>query len=275
MDKNKLMIFENPEFGQIRSMLMNGEPWFVAADVCKALGLTQTSRAMAKLDDDEGGLLQVPHPQKPELTMEVNCVNEPGLYTLVLTSRKPDAKTFRRWITHEVIPSIRKNGTYMTDAVIEQLDENPELVPEYLNHLRNQNAAARELREQLALVQPKAEYYDSFVKISDLTCFRYTAKELGVPQKKLMGYLVEHGYLFRDRHRGDRAFARAGKRNDPLFCTRDFYTKGGEKSEYTLITPAGKEHLKGLVTAIADWVPSEKDEVTVGELVTNAAVFAE
>lgn len=273
MEKNKLMIFENEQFGQVRSTIINGEAWFVAIDVCKALKLKNSRDAVAKLDDDEKNTVALTDgiPGNPNKTV----VSEAGLYTLILRSRKPEAQAFRRWITHEVIPSIRKNGTYMTDAVIEQLDENPELVPEYLNHLRNQNAAARELREQLALVQPKAEYYDSFVKISDLTCFRYTAKELGVPQKKLMGYLVEHGYLFRDRHRGDRACARAGKRNDPLFCTRDFYTKGDEKSEYTLITPADKEHLKGLVTAIADWVPSEKDEVTVGELVTNAAVFAE
>lgn len=270
---NSMEVFKHEEFGSVRALTINGEPWFVGKDIAESLGHKNPQRAIRDhVDDEDKGVTEM---VTPGGTQNLPIINESGLYSLILSSRIPSAKKFKRWVTSEVLPSIRKNGAYMTDAVIEQLDENPELVPEYLNHLRNQNAAARELREQLALVHPKAEYYDSFVKTSDLTCFRYTAKELGVPQKKLMGYLVEHGYLFRDRHRGDRAFARAGKRNDPLFCTRDFYTKGGEKSEYTLITPAGKEHLRRLVSAIAAWVPSEKDEVSVGELATNAAVFAE
>ena len=170
----------------------------------------------------------------------------------------------------------------MTDAVIEHLDENPELVSEYLHRLRDQNDSARELRERLnasraenARLLPKADYYDSFVYADDLTCFRYTAKELGVPQKKLMGYLFEHNYLFRDRHRKGRAFAKAGKRNDPLFATRDFYTPTAEKSEYTLVTPAGKKHFKGLVSEISAWIPPEKrGEISEGELETDAAIFA-
>ena len=88
----------------------NGDPWFVAADVCKALGLTQVSRAMGRLYADEGGLLQVTHPQNPEKTIEVNAVNEPGLYHLILCSKKPEAQAFKRWVTHAVIPSIRKHN---------------------------------------------------------------------------------------------------------------------------------------------------------------------
>ena len=92
----------------------NGDcQWFVAADVCRALGLEQVSRAMDRLDDDEKGLLKVTHPRSKDKTIEVNGVNEPGLYHLVLCSNKPEAKAFKRWITHEVIPSIRKTGGYI------------------------------------------------------------------------------------------------------------------------------------------------------------------
>ena len=90
-----------------------------------------------------------------------------------------------------------------------------------------------------------------------------------------MGYLFEHNYLFRDCHRKGRAFAKAGKRNDPLFATRDFYTPTAEKSEYTLVTPAGKKHFKGLVSEISAWIPPEKrGEISEGELETDAAIFA-
>lgn len=107
-----ITIYRNIEFGEVRTVELKGEPWFVASDVCRALGLEQVSRAMSRLDSDEGGLLEVPHPQSPEKTIEVRTVNEPGLYSLVLASRKPEAKAFKRWITHEVIPSIRKTGSY-------------------------------------------------------------------------------------------------------------------------------------------------------------------
>lgn len=96
----------------MRTTAIDGEPWFVAADVCRALELGNVSRAIERLDDDEGGLLEITHPQNPDKKIKVNIVNEPGLYTLVLGSRKPEAKAFKRWITHEVLPTLRKTGSY-------------------------------------------------------------------------------------------------------------------------------------------------------------------
>lgn len=118
---NELKIFENPQFGEIRVIEQGGEPWFVAADVCRALGLEQVTRAMDRLDDDERGLVKVTHPQSPTKTMDVNAINEPGLYHLVLCSNKPEAKAFKRWITHEVLPSIRKTGSYTFNGTSKEL----------------------------------------------------------------------------------------------------------------------------------------------------------
>ena len=120
---NHLMIFESTDFGRVRSVLKDGAPWFVAVDVCKALGLNQVTRAMSRLDSDEGGLLEVPHPQNADKTIEINAVSEAGLYHLILCSKKPEARAFKRWITHEVIPSIRKHGAYMTDSLLDALYE--------------------------------------------------------------------------------------------------------------------------------------------------------
>ena len=118
---NELQIFENPQFGEIRVIERDGEPWFVAADVCRALELEDVNKAISRLDDDEGTRIEIPHPQNPEKRMTVNAVNEPGLYSLVLGSRKPEAKAFKRWVTHEVIPSIRKTGRYTFDGTSKEL----------------------------------------------------------------------------------------------------------------------------------------------------------
>ena len=275
---NHLMIFESADFGRVRSVLKDGAPWFVAVDVCKALGLNQVTRAMSRLDSDEGGLLEVPHPQNADKTIEINAVSEAGLYHLILCSKKPEARAFKRWITHEVIPSIRKHGAYMTDALLSRMDEHPELISEYIGKLRAENTKANAAREALkkaeaenARLAPKASYYDSFVGVESVTCLRYTAKELGVPQKKFIGYLLEKGYVFRDRHRSDRVFVRAGKRNDPLFVTRDFYLPNGTKSEYTLVTPAGKAHFLKIAEKIRVWEPRE---VAEGKDASEQAVFA-
>ena len=234
---NNLMIFENPEFGAVRSILIDGDPWFVAADVCKALELEKTNRALSRLDDDEKGAHSV---STPGGRQRMSIISESGLYSLILGSRKPEAKAFKRWITHEVIPSIRKHGAYMTDSLLDALEAHPEAVPEYLNRLRSENARNRELTRCLRLALPKAEYYDAFVDPADCTNIRTTAKELGVPEKQFTRYLEEKKYLFRDKNR--KLFPRAVKKSAGLFLVRDFYTERGKLGHYTLITPAGKRH---------------------------------
>lgn len=115
---NEMQIFEKPEFGQIRTTTVDGEPWFVAVDVCRALELSNVTRAIERLDEDEKMTLTSSegHSGQRGGAQSMNIVNEPGLYTLVLGSRKPEAKAFKRWITHEVLPSIRKTGAYSTDS---------------------------------------------------------------------------------------------------------------------------------------------------------------
>ena len=234
---NNLMIFENPDFGAVRSILIDGDPWFVAADVCKALEIEKTNRALSRLDDDEKGAHSV---STPGGRQRMSIISESGLYSLILGSRKPEARAFKRWITHEVIPSIRKHGAYMTDSLLDALEAHPEAVPEYLNRLRSENARNRELTRRLRLALPKAEYYDAFVDPADCTNIRTTAKELGVPEKQFTRYLEEKKYLFRDKNR--KLFPRAVKKSAGLFLVRDFYTERGKLGHYTLITPAVTRH---------------------------------
>ena len=111
---NELTVFDNSDFGSLRTIMIEGEPWFVAADVCRALEISNASDALKRLDDDVKMTIDSTegHSGRRGGAQVLNVVNEPGLYTLVLGSRKPEAKAFRRWITHEVIPAIRKSGAY-------------------------------------------------------------------------------------------------------------------------------------------------------------------
>ena len=247
--ENNLMIFENPEFGAVRSILIDGDPWFVGKDVASSLGYSNHRKALLDHVDGEDKLDGVTIRDPIGRGQKPIFISESGLYSLILSSKLERAKKFKRWVTAEVLPSIRKHGAYMTDSLLDALEAHPEN----------------------ARLAPKASYYDSFVGVESVTCLRYTAKELGVPQKKFIGYLLEKGYVFRDRHRSDRVFVRAGKRNDPLFVTRDFYLPNGTKSEYTLVTPAGKAHFLKIAEKISVWEPRE---VAEGKDASEQAVFA-
>ena len=112
---NDMQIFQNEQFGSIRTVVQDGEPWFVAKDVCAALELDDTSKAVDRLDDDE--LTRIKFVSGGQ-NRDMYAVNEPGLYTLILGSRKPEAKAFKRWVTHEVLPAIRKTGRYATPGTM-------------------------------------------------------------------------------------------------------------------------------------------------------------
>ena len=125
MDTSGCIIpFESAEFGTVRALLRDGEPWFVAKDVMVSLGLTNTTEAMRKLDEDEFSSAEVI--DSMGRMQETRIVSEAGLYALVLSSRKPEARAFKRWVTHEVLPSIRRHGVYATPDTVESLLGDPD-----------------------------------------------------------------------------------------------------------------------------------------------------
>ena len=118
-----LKVFEKAEFGRVRVVECEGEPWFVAKDVCECLELTDVSKTISLLDDDEKGTNSI---RTPGGEQQMLVVSEPGLYSLILRSRKPEAKAFKQWIIHEVVPSIRKRGLYATEAVMDRILDDPD-----------------------------------------------------------------------------------------------------------------------------------------------------
>lgn len=230
---NELQIFSNPAFGEIRVTDQNGEPWFVAADVCRALDIGNPTQAIARLDSDESTLIS-------NEGREMNIISEPGLYALVLGSRKPEAKAFKRWVTHEVIPSIRRTGGYIAGA--------ESMTPEELmakaltvaqKTLADREARLSVLTVENQIMQPKAEYFDELVDRNLLTNFRETAKQLGVPPKKFVQFLLDKKYVYRDKRGKLMPYE---DKNKGLFEIKEQFN---EKTQWagtqTLVTPKGRE----------------------------------
>ncbi|MGI6612787.1 MAG: BRO family protein [Saccharofermentanales bacterium] len=188
----QMQIYEHEQFGKIRTLTKDGDIWFVATDICDALDIKNTTDAVKRLDDDERSRFNL---GRQGMT---NCINEYGLYNLILASRKPEAKIFKRWITHEVLPDIRKHGAYLTPAKLEEVLLNPDTLIQLATELKK----AREGRDALSIrnseltvqntvMQPKADYFDELVDRNLLSNFRNTAKALGVKQKEFIDYLLE------------------------------------------------------------------------------------
>lgn len=194
-----IQIFKHEEFGNVRIVMLDGEPWFVAADVCKALeiGTEQTRR----LDDDEKGLHSI---QTPGGYQNMTVVNEAGLYSLILSSRKSSAKKFKRWITHEVLPSIRKHGAYLTPQAAEKILYNPDFIIKLAEQVKQAQmerdqfkalAAARE--ETIRELQPKADYCALILQSDEAISMRTIADDYGLSAQKFNNYLQTLGIIFK------------------------------------------------------------------------------
>lgn len=189
---NDIQVFKNDQFGQVRAARgKNGEPVFVAKDICAILDLGNPRSSIALLDDDEKGVHSVDTPGGKQ---QMTTVTEPGFYKLVMRSRKPEAKAFQRWVTHEVLPALRREGGYM----VARADETPEETMARAVLLAQQTIDRQKSR--IAELEPKALFADA-VAASDGTCLvgelakmmRQNGVEIG--QRRLFARLREDGYL--------------------------------------------------------------------------------
>lgn len=238
---NKIEVFKNEQFGEIRTALIENEPWFVAVDVCRALEIGNSSQAISRLDADEKMITLISNEGNKRGNPNMTVVNEPGLYTLILSSRKPEAKAFKRWITHDVIPMIRKTGGYMTDSLLERIQKEPAVIVEFAQALILEKNRVKALECELNTAKPKADYYDAFINPDDCTNIRTTAKELKIPERKFVQFLLKEKYLFRSP--SGQLLPYNKDSNAGLFIVRDFVTFCYTGSQ-TYFTPKGKEVIR-------------------------------
>ena len=251
---NEIQIFSNEEFGEIRTLAIDDEPWLVGKDVAEILGYANPNEAISDHVDEEDKLNS-----KTLSSFSANLgqrggwlINESGLYSLIMSSKLPAAKKFKRWVTSEVLPSIRKHGAYMTPETLQAAILNPDTMIQLCQQLKNEQDKNRELSVansrltvENQIMQPKAEYFDDLVDRNLLTNFRETAKELNYPPKKFVEFLISHKYIYRDK-RGK--LLPYENKNDGLFEVRECFN---EKTQWsgtqTLVTPKGRETFRLLL----------------------------
>lgn len=197
---NEVKIFSNQEFGSIRTVEIDGEVWFVGKDVAERLGYTDTAQAVRKhIDDEDKGVVDL---TTPGGIQRATIINESGLYSLILSSKLPNAKVFKRWITSEVIPSIRKHGAYITMETAEQMLNNPDFMIRLLQELKSEQEKRRELEKQKQEDAPKVLFAeavktsDSTVTVGDLAkILKQNGIEIG--RDRLFQWMRENGYLIK------------------------------------------------------------------------------
>ena len=193
---NDLKVFENSEFGTVRTVIVNDEPYFVGKDVADILGYTNTPKAIRDHVDDEDKLTE--RIVLSGQNREVVFINESGLYSLILSSKMPNAKKFKRWVTSEVLPSIRKHGMYAT----EELLANPDLLISVAQELKAERERSKQLKQKIEKDKPKTIFADAVATSSTSILIGDLAKIIkqngvDIGQKRLFSWLRENGYLIK------------------------------------------------------------------------------
>lgn len=205
MQMNEQLQTWNYESSKIRTVEKDGEPWFVAKDVAAVLGYKNTKDAVARHVDPEDSVLNgvvIPDPIGREQVYRI--INESGLYSLILSSKLPNAKKFKRWVTNEVLPTIRKHGAYMTEQTLERALTSPDFLIELATQLKAEQAQRKQLEttvavqnQQIAELQPKASYYDAVLNCKDLISITSIAKDYGKSGIWLNRYLNQNGVQYK------------------------------------------------------------------------------
>lgn len=241
---NELQIFNNNQFGEMRTITENGNTLFCATDVARMLGYSNPHDAIARhcrgVVKREGvSTTTNQHGVSTQQTNQMSFIPEGDVYRLITHSKLPTAEKFESWVFDEVLPSIRKTGAYMTPETIEKVLMNPDTIISLATQLK-------ELQTKVEQDAPKVQYFDTLVDRNLLTNFRDTAKELHVAPKAFINFLLEKGYIYRDnksRLRPYQAYVEKG-----LFEVKEFVSEFNNKAGIqTLVTPKGRETFRLLV----------------------------
>ena len=230
---NQMEIFKNPEFGSIRVIEENGKYLFCGTDVADALGysnprdaLRRHCKGVVKRDTlTDGGLQQI------------SFLPEGDLYRLIVHSKLPSAERFEQWVFDEVLPTIRKHGAYLTKEKLWEVATSPEALMKLCSDLLAEREANISLRKENAQLEGKAAFYDLFIDLKHSTNLRTTAKELDVPERRFVRFLIERRFVYRTA--SGNVLPYANVKNAGLFCVKD-YCNHGHTGSYTLVTPQGK-----------------------------------
>ena len=245
--QSEMKVFEHKEFGKVRVVEKDGDWWFVAKDVCDVLGLSNVSATLAKvLDEDEKGINTIDTLGGKQ---KMSVVNESGLYSLILRSRKPEAKRFKKWVTSEVLPSIRRHGVYMSREKLEEFFYNPDTLFSLVKHLKEETERRQELETEVKVLTPYAEFARTVITSAEDVTVNAFAKILhkngvSIGETRLFQELRNRGYLCYGGRRSSRRTNLPYQRwvEKGLFVVAE-RSLGGSVSPVTMITGKGQLHL--------------------------------
>lgn len=199
---NTMQIFNNQQFGRVRVVDVKTVPYFVANDVCCALGYSNPRDAINRHVDSEDKTGVVIHDGSQN--REMTAINESGVYSLVFGSKLPTAKQFKRWVTTEVLPSVRKHGAYLTDRKVEEVLSDPDTIIKLATQLKQERAEKERLaeenrlaNEQIEKAAPMVQYYNKVLQSDSLITTNLIADQLGVSTRRLNDMLVKRGIIYR------------------------------------------------------------------------------
>lgn len=249
---------------EVRTVMIDNEPWWVLADVCKVLELSSPHKVADRLEEDERN--QIPLTDSLGRRQNTTVINESGLYSVILRSDKPQAKPFRKWVTSEVLPSIRQHGAYMTPETLEAAILNPDYLIKLATALKEEkdkNKALQVVNSNLTvdnqIMKPKAEYFDELVERNLLTGVRETTKQLQIPERKFVKFLLDKKYMYRDTKGKLMPYAKHVK--DGLFELKECYNEKTDwKGTQPLITPKGRETFRLLCVDVEEDVPNKQSK---------------
>ena len=235
---SSLITFENMEFGKLTVMEKDGEFFFIGKEVAEKLGYARGRKAVLDHVDAED-IDEVPFQDAIGRMQKTSIINESGLYSLILSSKLPQAKDFKRWITTEVLPSIRKNGGYLKN---QEHMSNEEILA---NAVLLANHLIAEKEKIIEDLEPKAKYFDELVNNYLLTNFRNTSKELHIPQKVFIQFLIDKELIYRDKKNRLLPYA---KNNKGYFEVKEWCKEESEAvGIQTFVTPKGRNYLLLLI----------------------------
>jgi len=241
--QNQIQIFENQEFGKIRAVDIDGQPWFIGKDITKVLGYENGSRDINRHVD------KADRRNYRNGTSEINnrgvtVINESGLYSLIISSQLPAAKIFTRWITSEVLPSIRKHGAYITDDTLKKMRGDSGFTDDLINRLADERAKNASLLGEVEQLTPKARYYDLILQCENAVQTSIIAKDYGMTcaafNKLLHGLKIQYRIgdtwlLYKDHADKGYTLTRTYHINDHLSKIHTYWTQGGRRFLYDIL----------------------------------------
>lgn len=245
----ELRIFNNPEFGSVRTVVIEDEVWFIGKDVAVALGYKDTVNAIKQhIDEDDKKSWRITTSSRGTQTALI--INESGLYSLVFGSKLESAKQFKRWITSEVLPAIRKTGSYSIDRKPDSymIDDKVERAKRWIEEQEEKNREIQIRDDKITELEPKAMICDEMISSNMLTSFRDAAYILGISQSQFTGWLEENGYVYRNADnllRPTEKYRNSGLFEVKPFKSRSSYYTGAQ----THITAKGMAVFKVILNA--------------------------